>query len=315
MAHSTGAQLKYSAYDAAGGLTESWQDTHRFTYTYNAAGLTETIGYPSGRNLTTCYDSAGRAQLVKDGSKTYAAVDDGPDPEASTVTLKGFAPNGAVQRLRMGTNLVEIRTLNTRQQTERIWSGVLTQSLSYAPLLKLSYGYGAAGANNGNVLSQSMTAGALSLTQSYGYDGLNRLVSAQEAGASPWTETSSYDKWGNRWAVRSAGLPPMPLTSASFADAGPTGAPTNRVSGENYDQAGHQTSHGFWTLTWDAEGRLAQGDGESGSGSWAYVYDAEGRRVKRFRRRSARRQRRHPPRHTCMMHREICRRNSGGWGC
>jgi len=35
-------------------------------------------------------------------------------------------------------------------------------------------------------------------TQTYGYDSLNRLSSAQENGGSSWTQNFTYDRYGNR---------------------------------------------------------------------------------------------------------------------
>ena len=50
--------------------------------------------------------------------------------------------------------------------------------------INLALGYGASN-NNGSVLSQSIlmpkqTSGTLTLTQAYGYDGVNRLASVGE---------------------------------------------------------------------------------------------------------------------------------------
>jgi len=50
--------------------------------------------------------------------------------------------------------------------------------------------------NNGNVVTQTITIGATVMSQSYGYDAVNRLTSATETGA--WTQTYDYDRYGNR---------------------------------------------------------------------------------------------------------------------
>jgi hypothetical protein len=68
------------------------------------------------------------------------------------------------------------------------------------------------GGNNGNLLSQTITIPGLSATQSYSYDSLNRLSSAQEAGGgAAWTENYQYYGNGNRWMSPRTGLPPLTL--------------------------------------------------------------------------------------------------------
>jgi hypothetical protein len=55
----------------------------------------------------------------------------------------------------------------------------------------MGYGY----ALNGNVASQTITAGSWSASQSYGYDGVNRLASGAEGSA--WSQQYGHDQYGN----------------------------------------------------------------------------------------------------------------------
>ena len=59
--------------------------------------------------------------------------------------------------------------------------------------------------NNGNVITQTIEPGAATpITQSFGYDGLNRLETFSESGSV--SETYGYDQWGNRWVSATSGL-------------------------------------------------------------------------------------------------------------
>ncbi|HUS05082.1 MAG TPA: hypothetical protein VMZ52_02210, partial [Bryobacteraceae bacterium] len=96
-----------------------------------------------------------------------------------------------------------------------------------------------------------------SANQSYAYNKLNRLLSAEETGtANSWKETFGYYGWGNRWV-----------------DPGPT-----KTYGLSLD--GNQTRYNPYTASYDAENRLT-GVTSVGNGSASYSYDGEGRRIKK----------------------------------
>ena len=76
--------------------------TYPFEYTYNSANTVETIKYPfSNRQVTTCYDQAGRVLAVKNGGMTsadiYAEVTAGTDPETGA-TVEAYDPKGGLLR-------------------------------------------------------------------------------------------------------------------------------------------------------------------------------------------------------------------------
>ncbi len=68
-----------------------------------------------------------------------------------------------------------------------------------AMLMKVEPGYGAAGSNNGNVMTQNIkvSAGAFNVLQSYTYDALNRVQTVTEG--TDWSQKFGYDRRGNRW--------------------------------------------------------------------------------------------------------------------
>src|SRR5207253_619466 len=90
-------------------------------------------------------------------------------------------------------------------------------------LLGLDYGYNTTGQanNNGNLLSHTIRVqGSASITQSYTYDGVNRLQSASENGGTSWSEQFGYDRYGNMWVTSYGGmtLSAQTATAASWYD-------------------------------------------------------------------------------------------------
>ncbi len=129
------------------------------------------------------------------------------------------------------------------------------------------------------------------IQQTFTYDGLNRLKTAQEA-TSSWNRTYTYDRWGNMTPSTSNSVIPLAANS-------PTGfnSATNRFSTPgifSFDNGGNLTALKGNTLAYDAEKRLKSVNGlgisetisydatgrrvhkSLSSGSTAYVYDAFG---------------------------------------
>jgi RHS repeat-associated protein len=161
-------------------------------------------------------------------------------------------------------------------------------------LLLLSFQYkdnaGDPARNNGNVSHQSIqvkataTAPALSLTQSYLYDPVNRLSSASESGGiNPWTQSNGYDRFGNRWASSGAevgGYPTwVPQSQSEF------NAANNRLvtSPSVYDEVGNLKADKVSRLfKYDAENKQVEFNPNVGSQPVTnYFYDGDGRRVKK----------------------------------
>ena len=170
----------------------------------------------------------------------------------------------------------------------------LGTSATDSSTLKLDYNYGVlvngtldATRNSGDVQSQTITAGGLTLQQSYEYDELNRLKSAQEAGGASqvWQQVYKYDRFGNRTLDAGTTKPVLPqsqsLEEATLNPAVSTS--TNRVTSSGYifDPAGNMTSAPGYAYTYDGEGRMATADTGQPLGSSAYSYDGDGKRVKK----------------------------------
>ena len=94
-------------------------------------------------------------------------------------------------------------------------------------ILGLTYGYGTSN-NNGNMQSQAISV--LGVAQTYNYDPLNRLKSAQETNGPGWSQTFGYDNYGNRYVSAVTGLSISALTPTLASNFTPG---TNRLNGGN----------------------------------------------------------------------------------
>ena len=146
--------------------------------------------------------------------------------------------------------------------------------------LKLDFTYGTT-SNNGNLTEQIITRPSLTaLTQTYTYDGANRLKTAAESGAgTAWSRTYGYDVYGNRAVTANSGLPTSPLMPTATTNFSTS---TNRLTltGARYDNAGNLTATSLGdTLKYDAENRLKSYTYRNATTN--YKYGPEGRRVQK----------------------------------
>ena len=252
-----------------GSSQQTGSTTYSFSYGYNKAGGLETQTYPSGLLVKTCYDAAGR----------ISGVSDNATPAATFASNFGYAPHGALAELKMGNDLYEYRDYNTRLQPQEIGLGTTSGG---SDKLKLEFTYGTTNnKNNGNLTKQIITRPSLTaLTQTYTYDGANRLKTAAESGAgTAWSRTYGYDVYGNRAVTANTGLPTSPLMPTATTNFS---ASTNRLTltGARYDNAGNliATSLGD-TLKYDAENRLKSYTYRNATTN--YKYGPQGRRVQK----------------------------------
>jgi RHS repeat-associated protein len=286
-------------YDALGRIKLSRQvtdtataegvKTYPLAYDYYIDGRLKAETYPSGRVIETQYDAAGRvAGVRKPGGGHYAGGDPGIVNNAEVIK---YAAHGAISALKLGNGLWERTSFNSRLQSVQIGLGA---SVSDPGVLQLTYGYGPAGQNNGNVRTQTITVPgtAVPFTQTYAYDGLNRLEMAEEqAGAAlTWRQVYSYDRYGNR-TLTAGTTHPARLDTATNPEASPD---TNRVTsaGYSYDEAGnllcdpqHACAQSPFVAYYgyDAENRLVTAGGGHDDGGTTYSYNGEGQRVRKTR--------------------------------
>lgn len=271
-------------YDSLGHITSETQNTdgtaYTLSYTYNLAGGISSETYPSGRIIRTNYDGAGRIAGVKNESNAGYYVGAASSDVANRIQ---YSPTGAIKAMRLGNGLWEHTNYNSKLQAVEIGLGSASTNSS---VFQLEYGYGTSN-NNGNLASQSLhIPGGPTLTQTYGYDSLNRLESAQEAnGASQtWKQAYTYDVYGNRNFDTNNTNIPTPLTNLIISPA------NNRLdrtaAGQtliDYDDAGNLTRDvSGSTYAYDAENRLVGYNGGNPlTGGTSYHYDGNGNRVKK----------------------------------
>ena len=145
----------------------------------------------------------------------------------------------------------------------------------------LTYSYGAAGSNNGQIASiTDYVDNGRSAT--YTYDALHRLTRAITAGSgnyAAWGLSETYDRYGNRSAQSiysgCTGIT-CPTNSVNIS------ATTNQITGSPYayDLGGNMTNDGSNTLVYDAENRAVSAN--HGGASGTYTYDGNGLRVKKI---------------------------------
>ena len=261
-------------HDAVGRISASTQNVasipYTFSYKYSLADRLEEMTYPSGRVVKYLPDSAGRVSTIQNGtSGNYASIAYG---------------NAGIPTMTMGNGIVETTAWNSRFQV----TGLTAQKPPAAAALSLGF-FRCAGlaatcttGNNGTLRSQTIASPAFSATQTYTYDGINRLQTAAEAGTGAWTEGYKQSNVGNMWydtapGVRT-GLP-------SLSDESPQSAAwflaNNRINGWGTGASGNLESQGGLprTFTYDAENRQITAT-VSGVAS-TYIYDGEGQRVRK----------------------------------
>lgn len=270
LASSSVSSTCYDEFDSMGRLKRLRQVTDGYTYSmsyeYDLAGNMVSQTYPSGRIVTTSLDGAGRINSMT-GQKTGEA-------DKTYVSSVSYAAHGPIEALRLGNGLWEHTIFDNRQLPTQIGLG---SSSTDSSVLRLDYTYNTPGAtsSNGNVRSQTITAPGLSVTQSYTYDQLNRLLTAQENNGANWKQTFTYDRYGNRNFDAGNTTPAMLGPNPTISQA------NNRYSagqGYDYDAAGNLTIDAAGhTYSYDAENRQISYD----AGVVTYSYDPGGKRVKK----------------------------------
>ncbi|MFN7543641.1 MAG: RHS repeat domain-containing protein [Acidobacteriota bacterium] len=281
------------SFDNMGRVLTSRQTTngtaYNFSYQYNLAGGLGQETYPSGRQVTSCYDEAGRVTQVK--QKATAA---GAETVVANVTQ--YWEHGPARQMSLG-GVVSEATLfdDARLQLRRVTAGTVAAGNWEQ---KLHYCMGVDEmeqclSNNGNIVKQRGYGGA---EWNYSYDRLNRLEQAVETvgGAERWRQKFNFDAAGNRWILNGSGtlIPNLEATprAGSLTDASPFTV-ENRWNGAQYDAGGNQkTSWGDGTAVgasqydYDAENHLKRAAVRLTAGTTGvteYGYDGEGRRVVR----------------------------------
>ena len=220
-------------------------------YTYDGEGKMTSVKYPdtylndlslaAGATYTYGFDAM---------SRPVSLVDNQQNP----VTWVSNATYGASNELKVltyGTFQTETRQYNSRLQ--------LTQITGQG--MNIQYNFPASPNNNGRITS--MVDSVSGETVTYGYDALNRLISANSSLRAGYNQAYSYDGFGN------------------LGSADPN---TNRLLGQGYDANGNMVSSAgmFNYGVYDVENRLSSLSPVSG-GQEEYVYGPDNKRVSKIR--------------------------------
>ena len=266
-------------YDAMGRVVVNNQGTpsscgtnnYPVSATYNLAGGLTSLTYPSGRVVNYGYNATGFMNSVQ-FAQWNGSTPSGGVYSYWTAADTNFYPTGVANSWTLGNGVTQTQVGNSRLQATQLtisnpqMTTFANHTLSYLPS-------GQTAVNNGNVYSVADQLNS-NLTQSFSYDHLNRLATAQEgaAGCPPscvWGLSFVYDAWGNflqqNLTSGSAG------TRTSVADA------HNHFTSNTYDAAGNVLNDGFHTYVYDAEGRITSVDNSADT----YTYAADGTRVRK----------------------------------
>ena len=250
------------------------------SYTYNLDSSIAKLTYPSGAAVTYTPDSAGRILSAIDSGNNINYVTNAAYQADGSIT--GFV-SGASSGFAGITNQWQY---NARLQVCRITaltSGTLPSSCTdgshVGNVLDLGYNLNLGAGDNGNVAGITNYKDT-SRSQTFTYDPLNRLISAQNAGTDCtkmtvngkteyWGNSYGYDPWGN--------LLQKTATKCGAENLTVTALYTNQLSGYGYDAAGNMT-HDATTgnnYAFDQENRI------TGAAGYTYTYDADGNRVEK----------------------------------
>ncbi len=261
--------------------------------------------YPSGRIVKNVIDNNGYLSMVQSAKCMEAS----PATNATCTSQAGlwnYAHNftynaaGAVTSMQLGNGRWESTTFNSRLQPTQIALGTVQNGTDK---LKLEYGYGTT-ANNGNVISQTITVPTVGVNpgftaiQSYSYDSLNRLESAEETISSvqTWKQAFTFDRYGNRnfdeeettTIPKNCGTSPnFTVCAADKKIVNPSiNTANNRLSTSDdyvFDNAGNTTedAHGR-TFIYDAENKQVEVKDQYDNTIGEYFYDGDGKRIKKY---------------------------------
>src|SRR5579864_5292280 len=237
-------------------------------YTYNLDGSVATLTYPSGAVVTYMPDSAGRI---------LSAIDSGSN--ISYVTGATYGPDSGLTGFVSGHSSSFAGITNSFSYNKRFQPVTMSATSPSATVFSIGYDFHLGNGDNGNVFGIANYRDS-SRNQTFAYDSLNRLISAQNSGTDCtqktannlteyWGNTYGYDAWGN--------LLQKTVTKCGAENLSITALANNQLSGYSYDAAGNMT-HDATTgnnYSYDQENRI------TGAAGYTYTYDADGNRVEK----------------------------------
>jgi RHS repeat-associated protein len=278
------------AYDILGRLTAETRTltgannaaiSKNLSYEYNLDGSLYKLHYPSGAVVTYAPDSAGRI---------LSAIDSGSG--INYVTSATYGPDSALTGFVSGNSGSFAGITNSFAYNKRLQPLTMSATAPSQTVFSIGYdfhvgnGTAGTGTDNGNVFGilnyKDATHGR---DQTFTYDALNRLVTAQNTGTNCatlvlqnkteyWGNSYGYDAWGNllQKNVTKCGAENLVVTADSHNWIHASG------TDYQYDAAGNMTFNATapaQTYTYDQENRL------TGTAGYTYTYDADGNRARK----------------------------------
>ena len=231
----------------------------------NFGGMLNQLTYPSGRVIAyTPNGSSGTAGRYLSAIDTANSIN-----YAQGAT---YAPFGALLTMTNGAAPITV----TNSYNERLQPATLSAATAANTLFSRTYDFHRANGDNGNVFQVINNLDNLR-NQSFTYDALNRIATAQSAatsGTKCWGESFTVDVWSN--------LTNKTVTKCTAEMLNVPATTKNQISGYCYDLAGNLLGTSGCpslpytpTYTYDGENRL------KAAGGVTYTYDGDGNRVKK----------------------------------
>jgi RHS repeat-associated protein len=239
-------------YDAAGRTIKTVRVTNGTSYTFlrgfDAGGRTKWMTYPDGDTQGTAsqplgYDAAGRLTSIP-----------------GYVTSVQYNAEDKVTRIDSANGTVTTRSY----AAARGWLTGIATNAGGTTIQNVAY------TRNAKGLISAVTSPIANEGWTYGYDELDRLISATNTTSSANNQTLTYDAIGNITSSSRLGT----YTYGSSRPHAVTAAGSNTYA---YDAAGLMTTGAGRTMTWDGDNRLASVTGPGAN--LAYTYDADGARI------------------------------------
>jgi RHS repeat-associated protein len=272
------------SYDILGRLTTETRSltgansaaiSKSLSYDYNLDGSLYKLHYPSGAAVTYAPGAAGL---------TLSAIDSGSG--INYVTAASYGPDSGLTGFVSGNSGTFAGITNAYSYNKRLQPVNMSATAPSQTVFSIGYdfhvgnGTPGSGTNNGNVWGITNYKDT-TRNQTFTYDALNRLISAQNAGTDCtvtvlggnkkfWGNNYGYDAWGN--------LLSKSVTKCSAENLSVVAGNNNRLTGAYlYDAPGNMTHDATSGLnyTFDQENRL------TGAAGYTYTYDGDGARVRK----------------------------------
>src|SRR5579864_3611914 len=259
-------------FDALGRITTEQRTIagiqKSLAYAYNLGGSVATLTYPSGAVVTYTPDSAGR---------TLSAIDSGSN--IRYVTGATYGPDSGLTGFVSGASGSFAGITNSFSYNKRLQPVTMSATAPSATVFSIDYDFHLGNGDNGNVFGITNYRDS-SRNQTFAYDSLNRLISAQNSGTDCTQKTVNglTEYWGNSYGYEAWGnLLQKTVTKCGAENLSITALANNQLSGYGYDAAGNMT-HDATTganYSYDQESRI------TGAAGYIYSYDADGNRVEK----------------------------------